>query len=64
MPKMKTKRSIIGRMRLSKTGKVLRTKSSRGHMRVTKSAKQRRSLRQAAVVTGAIGFRYRTLLGG
>lgn len=64
MPKMKTKKSIIGRMRLSKTGKVLRTKSSRGHMRVTKSAKTRRAKRQSAVVLGAIGFRYRTLLGG
>ena len=64
MPKMKTKKSIIGRMKLTKTGKVLRTKSARGHMRVTMSAKTRRSKRQHTLVEGAIGFRYRTLLGG
>ena len=64
MPKLKTKKSIIGRMKLTKKGKVLRTMSARGHMRVTKSAKKRRGLRKQVLVEGAIGQRYRTLLGG
>ena len=64
MPKLKTKKSIIGRMKLTTSGKVLRTKAARGHMRVTKSPKQRRNLRKQVRVEGAIGKSYRTLLGG
>lgn len=62
MPKLKTKKSIAKRMKVTKSGKVMRRRIAKGHMRVTKSAKQTRSIRQDAQVVGKIADNYRELI--
>jgi len=45
MPKQKTRKSIIRRFKVTKTGKILRRRSGTRHLRVKKSSKQKRRLR-------------------
>ena len=49
MPKMKTNRSVRKRFKVTKTGKVRRYKAFKGHMRQTKSAKQKRAIRKPLI---------------
>ena len=63
MPKQKTKKSIARRMKVTRTGKVLRRRMATGHLLAPKSAKRRRVLGQAAVVVGKIAANYRLLIG-
>ena len=53
MPKMKSKGSVKGRFRVTKTGKVKCSKPFRGHMHAIHNGKQRRTLRSAIVLEGA-----------
>lgn len=62
MPKLKTKKSIAKRMRLTKSGKVKRHKAFRRHLMSSKNSKRRRRLRKSAIVTGRIGKTMRMLL--
>lgn len=50
MPKMKTKKSVAKRFRMTKKGKVKRARAFRGHICVSKSAKRRRRLRAKGMV--------------
>ena len=50
MPKLKTKKSVSKRFRLTKKGKIKRSKAFRGHIRSKKSAKRKRFLRGSALV--------------
>ena len=52
MPKAKSKGSVKKRFRISKNGKVLCSKNSRGHMRAIHDGKGRRNLRRPLVLTG------------
>lgn len=52
MPKLKTKKSLTKRMRVTKNGKVLRSKSGRRHLLSHKSGHSKRSMRKKAVVPG------------
>ena len=63
MPKMKSKKGVRKRMRLTKHGKVKRHRTKSGHMMVVKSAKQRRRLRKAVILTGAAAKRAVHLIG-
>ncbi len=63
MPKMKTKRAVLKRMRLTKTGKVKRRKAFHGHLFSGKSAKRRRNLRQPTIVTGAFARNMKRMMG-
>jgi len=51
MPKLKTHKGARKRFKITGTGKVLRSKAFRGHLRSTKSAKRRRDLRRAVLVS-------------
>ena len=62
MPKLKTKKSIAKRLRLTKTGKVKRNKAFRRHLMSSKNAKRRRRLRKTAIVTGKFAKTMRRLL--
>ncbi|MFO0983818.1 MAG: 50S ribosomal protein L35 [Planctomycetota bacterium] len=62
MPKLKTKKSVQKRMRLTKTSKVKRNKAFRRHLMSSKNAKRRRHLRKAGILTGKIGKTMRMLL--
>jgi len=53
MPKLKTRKAILKRFRLTKTGKVKRLRAFRGHLKTSKSSKRKRFLRKAAYVSKA-----------
>ena len=62
MPKLKTKKAIQKRMRLTKSGKVKRNRAFRRHLMSSKNAKRRRRLRRSAILGGNIGKTMRQLL--
>lgn len=53
MVKLKTKKAVVKRMRVTKTGKVLRSHTKTGHFQTVKSPKQRRRLRRSTLVSPA-----------
>lgn len=53
MPKQKTRKSLTKRMRVTATGKVMRTKSGRRHLLSNKTKKNKRNTRGKAVLTHA-----------
>ena len=54
MPKLKTKKAVLKRMRLTKTGKVRRSRAFRSHLMSGMSAKRKRKLRQPGLAKGKI----------
>ncbi len=55
MTKQKTKKGVVKRMKLTKSGKVKRHHSFTSHIMVRRSRKRKRHLRQAAVLPGQMG---------
>jgi len=53
MPKLKTNKSVTGRIKVTKTGKLLRLPSGHGHFRGKKSGKFRRRVRKYVEVSKA-----------
>ncbi len=53
MPKIKTHRGAAKRFRLTKTGKVKRSKAYKSHILTKKSAKRKRNLRKAGYASSA-----------
>ncbi len=51
MPKLKTRRALKKRFRLTKTGKVKRGRAFRSHILTKKSRKRKRALRHGAYVS-------------
>ncbi|TET33153.1 MAG: 50S ribosomal protein L35 [Planctomycetota bacterium] len=64
MPKMKTKKALTKRFRLTKKGKVKRTRANRGHLMSGTPGKVRRRLRKARLCSRADVKRIRKALGG
>ncbi len=64
MPKQKTKKAVVKRMRLTKSGKVKRRHAFRSHILVRRTTKRKRQLRGDAILGGKIGVSMRLLLGG
>lgn len=52
MTKMKTRKSIVKRFRITKKGKVLRRQAFAGHLNVKKSKKRKRRLKRIVEVKG------------
>ena len=50
MPKLKTRKGVKKRFKISKNGKVLRRRAGKRHILTKKSRKRKRALRRAAVV--------------
>lgn len=50
MPKMKTRKGVTKRMRITKNGKVMRRKAGLRHLLSSKSRKRKRQLRGAVTV--------------
>ena len=50
MPKLKTKKSIKKRMKLTKNGKVRRFKAGRRHLMTSKNGNKKRKMRRAAMM--------------
>lgn len=53
MPKMKTRKAVAKRFKLTATGKIKRSSAGRGHLLSGKSRKRKRHLRRGALVSGA-----------
>lgn len=51
MPKMKTKKAIAKRFRITGTGQLKRSKAFKQHILTKKSAKRKRNLRKIAYVS-------------
>ena len=49
MPKMKTSKSAAKRFKVTRTGKLKRSKAYKSHILTKKSTKRKRNLRQAAI---------------
>ena len=62
MPKMKTHRGAAKRFKKTGSGKLKRNKAFRRHILTKKSAKTKRNLRQATVVSDGDMKRIATLL--
>ena len=53
MPKMKTRRSVAKRFKVTGNGKVKRHKAFRNHLMEAKSPKQKRNLRKSTTLSKA-----------
>ena len=63
MSKQKTKKGVVKRMKLTKSGKVKRHKAFTSHLLVRRSTKRKRQLRTAAIVPGKLGDQMAACLG-
>jgi large subunit ribosomal protein L35 len=64
MPKQKTKKAVVKRMKLTKSGEVKRHQAFTSHLLVRKTTKRKRQLRKALIVEGAVGKHMKKLLTG
>ncbi len=62
MPKVKTNRGAAKRFRRTKNGLFKRSKSFRGHLKTSKTAKRRKGLRHPAMVDVSDQKRVQNLL--
>ena len=62
MPKMKSNRGASKRFRLTGSGKVRRNKAYASHILTKKSAKRKRNLRKAGIVTPADESRVKRMI--
>ncbi len=58
MPKLKTKKGVAKRLRLTKTGKVKYHTCGKGHLLSSKTSKRLRRLRKAKTVKGKQDIKY------
>ena len=63
MGKVKTKKSLTTRLKVTKNGKVLRRQSFARHLKASKSSKQLRGLKRTLNVTGYLAKKVRTVVG-
>ena len=64
MPKQKSHKGILKRMKLTRRGKVTRRRANRGHLMSAKNAKRRRNLRGKATVSKGQTKTYIRLITG
>ena len=64
MPKMKTHKGIIKRVKVTARGKIKYKKANSGHLMSGKSGNRCRSLRKAAVLKGKVQQRMLLAVGG
>lgn len=62
MPKLKTKKSVSKRMKITKSGKVKRGKPFGRHYKAGKSGDRRRSVRSRVLCVGKIAKTMKTLM--
>lgn len=63
MPKLKIKRSVSRRFKVTKTGKVLRGSQMRSHLRSKKSKGTQRAQKEQKFVTGTFAKKVKQMLG-
>ncbi|MGB2599310.1 MAG: 50S ribosomal protein L35 [Candidatus Omnitrophota bacterium] len=62
MPKLKTKKGVKKRFKLTKTGKIKRAKAGGRHILSKKTRKRKRSLRKSDVVDSTMEKKIRRLM--
>ncbi|MCD6574448.1 50S ribosomal protein L35 [Candidatus Aerophobetes bacterium] len=62
MPKLKSHRGVMKRFKVTRKGKVKRSKAFASHLKLKKSAKRKRKLRQPAIVEGSDAKKIKRLL--
>jgi large subunit ribosomal protein L35 len=62
MPKQKTKKAVVKRMKLTKTGKVKFRHAFTSHLLVRRSSKRKRQLRQKGLCKGKVAASMAQLL--
>ena len=63
MGKVKIRKSLSNRLKITKNGKVLRRQSFRRHLKASKSSKQLRGLKRTLNVTGYLARKVRKVVG-
>lgn len=63
MPKMKTKKAVAARFRVTGTGKLKRTRPGRRHILTKKSSKRKRSLAKSRLVDEGQVKMFKMLMG-
>ncbi len=63
MPKMKTRKAVIARFRVTGTGKLKRTRPGGRHILTKKSAKRKRNLAKSRLVDSGQVKMYKILMG-
>lgn len=63
MPKMKTRKAVSARFRVTGTGKLKRMRPGRRHMLTKKSAKRKRSLAKSRLVDSGQVKMYKNMMG-
>ena len=64
MPKMKTKKCAVKRMKMSATGKVMRSQGGKAHLNNGKTRSRKRSLRGITVTDKTVAKTYARALQG
>ncbi len=63
MPKMKTKKAVASRFRVTGSGELKRSRPGKRHILTKKTGKRKRQLRQPALVDKAHRETYKRLMG-
>lgn len=63
MPKMKTKKAVAARFRVTGTGKLKRTRPGRRHILTKKSSKRKRDLAKSRLVDDGQVKMFKMLMG-
>lgn len=63
MPKLKTNKALAKRVKVSKNGKIMRTRSGKSHLNSSLSPKRRRQLRRKGQVAAGFCKRIKRALG-
>lgn len=63
MPKKKIKRSVARRFRITKTGKVMFGHQYGGHLKVNKSKRRIRRIKEPGEMTGLFAKKIKQMLG-
>jgi large subunit ribosomal protein L35 len=63
VPKMKTRKAMKARFKITATGKLLRTRPGKRHILTKKSAKRKKNLGKARLVDDGQVKMYRDLIG-
>lgn len=62
MPKMKTRKAVASRFKVTGTGKLKRSRPGRRHILTKKTSKRKRQLRQPGLVSSAQEKMYKRLM--
>lgn len=63
MPKQKTRKSVLKRFKVTKTGKVIRRGACGRHLNAKKSKKRQRRQKVAKQLTGRMAIKIKKVLG-